>query len=341
MTSRSRNLPSLDTSTSSTSAEVQLTEDSLARLQISDVAEDRPRRPVGFQPHSYAGTGSGPATRGRPPSVTPSTTSVSDGEDEEDEVDLEPLGQSKKEDWLRKGKQKETITVQGTSDASGIAGTLPPEILLHVSPSHWMQARRYSGASRRERTRKLTHGQIFRQLDRQKDVKSCIQVNKTWCLYAFSLLWTRPSITRVSQLADVARVFESDKSLLPYANTVKRINLSAVTSELDINLFAPWKKCTRAERITLSGSDKLSSRAMRDVFSHMPNLVAIDLNKVWACDDNVISTIARGCRDLQGLNINGCSRVGDESMLQIAKNCKLMRRVCRPYPPISNPVRLN
>lgn len=56
---------------------------------------------------------------------------MSDGEDEDDGGQLEPVAQEKRDDWLRKGKEKEKVTDK--TGESAIAGTLPPEILLHVS----------------------------------------------------------------------------------------------------------------------------------------------------------------------------------------------------------------
>lgn len=103
---------------------LSLTQESLARLQIADNLPSRPRWASPAQAQSYAGP------RVRLPSVTPSTTSVSDGEDEDDGGELEPVAQEKKDNWLRKGKGRERAPEEPSR--SGIAETLPPEILLHV-----------------------------------------------------------------------------------------------------------------------------------------------------------------------------------------------------------------
>ncbi len=85
-----------------------LTESSLSRLPLG------PHVWPFNTAHSYSGR------------VTPSTTSVSDGEDEKEEVE-EGLGMSITEeqvrDWVGKGKSREGV---------GLAGSLPPEILVSV-----------------------------------------------------------------------------------------------------------------------------------------------------------------------------------------------------------------
>lgn len=64
--------------------------------------------------------------------MTPSTTSVSDGEDDDERAaDLEPVRQDKRESWLGKGKGK---AQECMGEQSGIAESLPPEILIQVSP---------------------------------------------------------------------------------------------------------------------------------------------------------------------------------------------------------------
>lgn len=193
---------------------------------------------------------------------------------------------------------------------------------------HPSESEELKSCSSPDQVRRDADDQIFRLLDRQSDVASCLKVNKTWCLYAFSVLWNRPSVTRASQVATIARVLNAKEPSLPYATAVKRINLSAVTNgPIDDHIFEPWKACVRAERLTLGKNTKVSARALRTVLKEMPKLIALDLAKVMLCDDSVIRTLAETCEDLQGLNINGCVMVGDEAMKLVADKCRSMRRV--------------
>lgn len=156
-----------------------------------------------------------------------------------------------------------------------------------------------------------------------------MRVNKTWCLYAFSLLWNRPVLSYRDQLVSFARILASDNPSLPYAIAVKRINLSAVAHSFNDNLLLPWKACTRAERVTLGGSSRLTAQTLAKVLGQMPNMIALDLNRVMLCDDRVLRTVAETAPGLQGLNLNGCAMVGDESMKLVAERCRLMRRVSK------------
>lgn len=136
-----------DESDASTSHITSLTQASLARLQLS---HDFPSRPAkwayGGHGHghaqSYNGGGGGGGGRGRLVSITPSTTSVSDGEepDQEDvKVDVEEPGVKK---WLDKGRTSGSASGSGGKGKErevvgkpGPMAALPPEILVHVSKS--------------------------------------------------------------------------------------------------------------------------------------------------------------------------------------------------------------
>jgi len=65
--------------------------------------------------------------------VTPSTTSVSDGEDAEGEDLNLSLTDEQIKDWVGKGKGKGRGDGDMIMDGSGLAGSLPPETLVQVS----------------------------------------------------------------------------------------------------------------------------------------------------------------------------------------------------------------
>ncbi|KAK4684638.1 F-box and leucine-rich repeat protein GRR1, partial [Tremellales sp. Uapishka_1] len=249
----------------------------------------------------------------RQPSVTPSSTSVSEGED--DDLSLS-LGPEDMQSWITggvKGKGKERASDSGSGSSSiggGLAGTLPPEILL----------------------------QIFRQLPSVRDLQSTLLVSRSWCLSSFSLLWSRPMLYSPSQLAAFLRVIIAKDPSLPYAASVRRITLASMTDVLTDDLFLPLEKCTRMERLTLAGATHLSSRAMRQVLKGMSDLMAIDLSMsksqedtaVRGVNDDVLATIAKSCTRLQGLNLSGCRVVGDDGILQIAECTRNLRRIKIP-----------
>lgn len=118
--------PSLPSTSRLPEQPTSLTQAALAQLSASP----RPPRWPPNTAHSYPGR--------KAASVTPSATSVSEG----DEIDGEDsrlslsLSDEQVKAWVRKGKGKEkerNVSAGGRLRDSGLANTLPPEILVHVS----------------------------------------------------------------------------------------------------------------------------------------------------------------------------------------------------------------
>lgn len=105
---------------------LSLTQASLAQLSLSQ----RPPRYLSSMP-TYPS---------RPQSNTPSITSVSDDEGNDTEVMEDSLNDETMISWIRKGKGRSTLQNSQEADlfsdagtGDGMAGTLPPEILVNVS----------------------------------------------------------------------------------------------------------------------------------------------------------------------------------------------------------------
>lgn len=322
----SRPVPRPTQSSQSASRSILLTSEALAALAIAESSasttpDPSPSPGTGYQNTNWSTRGnehydiprSGHGG-GRRRSVTPSTTSVSDGEEEGYEEAQDARSGAK--EWMnRKGKDKATERSY-SGQGSGMAGSLPEEVLMHVS---WV-SHHYGWNT--------ADIQIFRQVP-PRDLPNMLLVSRTWCLSAFPLLWARPSPTSIPALANLVRVIVTppESLSLPYPSYIRRVNLSSIASEVTDDLFSPFKICTRMERITMVGATKISALTLRAVVDCMPDLVALDLSNAGNMDDGVLKVIAGRCPRLQGFNLSGCKSVGDEGMKAIAGECKMLRRV--------------
>ncbi|KAK8844582.1 hypothetical protein IAR55_006429 [Kwoniella newhampshirensis] len=256
------------------------------------------------------GGGGGQSPLGRLFSATPSVTSVSDDEDRaiykiEEEAKSWLLDNRKRDSERRGGKGKGKMRVpDGTAaiegDGNGIAGTLPPEILI----------------------------QIFRLLPNPQDLVSSLLVSRSWCLCAFSLLWYKPTVLDAHTLAAIIRVLSSETSTnLPYANAVRRLHLTQLGWSLTDELLRPLASCTRVERLTLTGAYDLSASALMHVIDKMPELSSADLSEIESVDDDVVVLLAERCKKLQAVNLSCCKLVGDRGVSAMAEHDKLLKRV--------------
>lgn len=151
-------------------------------------------------------------------------------------------------------------------------------------------------------------------------------VSKTWCLAAFPLIWQRPPISTITQFAKFVRTLNDPGALLPYAATVRRLVCSAFARDMTDELFSKVSCCYNLERLFLPGAD-LSEKALTAVFQHLPELISVDLCGIDGVNDNVARQIASICTQVQGLNLTRCKRLGDEGIIAIARNLKMLRRV--------------
>nr|XP_019048410.1 hypothetical protein I302_02181 [Kwoniella bestiolae CBS 10118]OCF27340.1 hypothetical protein I302_02181 [Kwoniella bestiolae CBS 10118] len=233
-----------------------------------------------------------------PSSTSISDVSISDGEDEGD-----TLGEMEEaRSWLdmtgpstmRKGKGREKEEV-------GLAGRLPNEILI----------------------------QILRLLPDNRSLLSALLVSRSWCLCTFPLIWMKPQISSILTLASLIRVISPIKNLpttLPYSTSIRRIHLTQLSHTLSDELFAGLKRCTKLERLTLSGCTNLSSGGIVDVIRHLNELVSIDLSGIPSVDDRVLVELGRSCRKLQAVNLSECRLIGDEGVLALGRGCRGLRR---------------
>ncbi|OXG19701.1 F-box and leucine-rich repeat protein GRR1 [Cryptococcus neoformans Tu401-1] len=237
-------------------------------------------------------------------SGTPSAASTDD-EDDQDErgrggIDEEAKSWLELRDgrgWKRNGKYK-GVNKRGEIK-NDLTNQLPPEILI----------------------------QIFRYLPGNKDLLSVLLVSRFWCLCAFSLLWYKPTLPTITQLASIIRVIHSPTRSLPYANAIRRLPLIQLGPTLTDELFTSLSVCSRLERLNISGADKLTSGALRNVIACVPNLVSLDLTGVINTDDAVLVVVGETCKKLQAINLSECRLVGDEGVLALAKESRVLRRI--------------
>ncbi|RXK40704.1 hypothetical protein M231_01956 [Tremella mesenterica] len=220
-----------------------------------------------------------------------SVTTVSDGEDEE-AIALKDCAEAKK--WMLKGEGKKV----DRGGALGLAGTLPPEVLIH----------------------------IFHQLPSQADLAAAMLVSRTWCITAFPLLWLKPNFRDSEQIISVARVISSPNPMLPYAKAIRRLNLSLVRDSVVDEVAVAFEKCERVERLYLIRADHISSWSLRRMIRGMRMLVSVDFTDTCQVNDQVLHDLGKYCPVLQGINLTGCRTMTDLGLGSFARRARNLKR---------------
>ncbi|WWC85522.1 uncharacterized protein L201_000386 [Kwoniella dendrophila CBS 6074] len=280
---------------------------------------------------------------------TPSSTSISSDEEEDDHDEYGINDQSKAtinveieqaKSWLdmstttthisknhpsvtdviNRNKGKGKMQPMDDQQKEGSAAKLPPEILI----------------------------QILRLLPKNKDLLSALLVSRSWCLCTFSLLWTKPQITSVETLIDIVRVISSDvddlslsssitgtmnktkekkSTLLPYALTIKRLHLNQISNYLNDDLFLEFSRLKNLERLTISNCQNISTNTLIHVIRELNELTSIDCSNLnTTVNDLVVQELSYSAKNLQAINLSECKLLGDDGVLALAKGCKLLRR---------------
>lgn len=169
---------------------------------------------------------------------------------------------------------------------------------------------------------------IFSKLSSPADMLSCMLVCQKWASNCVGILWHRPACNRFENLCSVVASVGKEDSLFPYADLIKRLNLSALTEKVSDGTVLPFTQCKRIERLTLTNCSKLTDKGVSDLVEGNRHLQALDVSELRSLTDHTLLTVAKNCPRLQGLNITGCAKVSDESLITVSENCRQLKRVC-------------
>ncbi|TRM68097.1 hypothetical protein BD626DRAFT_480785 [Schizophyllum amplum] len=240
--------------------------------------------------------------------TAPSTTSLSEDDDDRDDVDV--------------GKQvffpADRSYVVSPAQWSGRSHKQPPASLTRAPRHHRCPIARLPAEL-------LIY--VFKFLHSPRDIYNCLFVSRTWCECSVELLWHKPMFSRIDTLAKMRRVLSATEHTFAYASFIRRLNFFNLAKDMQDGNFCIISRCDRLERLTLVNCEHISSIALERVLPSFPSLVAIDLNGVVNTTNEAIVGLALSSKRLQGINLAGCKHVSDEGVMALAINCPLLRRV--------------
>lgn len=169
---------------------------------------------------------------------------------------------------------------------------------------------------------------IFSKLSAPADIRRCMLVSRTWARYSVDLLWLRPSFGDWRKLLNVVANARKKDSYFPYHDLIKRLNLSALGTQISDGVIQPITGCKRIERLTLTSCSKLTDSSIEALLSGNKSLLALDVSGLDLITDKSMYAVARSCYKLQGLNITACRGITDESLVAVAESCRRIKRVC-------------
>lgn len=176
-----------------------------------------------------------------------------------------------------------------------------------------------------------------------KDLLSCSLTCKIWSYCALQLLWHKPLLLKPLAWTEFQKtlLLPEKTTYIAYAPLVRRINLSAVSDFISDDSLETLSVCKQLDRVTLTGCSYITDRGIINFLSKDVGqyLLSMDLSEIKNITDETIFMIAKTCKRLQGLNLSmnppikeECTAITDKSIVQLAENCRDLRRV-RSAPP--------
>ncbi|KAG0049811.1 SCF ubiquitin ligase complex subunit [Gryganskiella cystojenkinii] len=167
---------------------------------------------------------------------------------------------------------------------------------------------------------------IFRFLTSAHDLRSAVLVCKLWCCCGMDLLWSKPSLLTLSVIERMIETLSpSPKTLFPYAEYIRRLNLSFLAHDLTDSLLTQFAACTRLERLLLAGSNKTTETGLKQILklSSCRGLYALDLSEIPAVTDSLLEHISLSCPQLHTLYLGSCSTITDDALIKLSQ-CTLL-----------------
>ncbi|KAK4910512.1 SCF ubiquitin ligase complex subunit, partial [Elasticomyces elasticus] len=168
---------------------------------------------------------------------------------------------------------------------------------------------------------------IFSKLASPVDMRNSMLVCRGWASNAVGILWHRPSCNTWTNLGRVTASLGEPNSLFNYADLIKRLNLSALSHQVNDGTVVPFNQCKRIERLTLTGCKQLTDKGVSDLVEGNRHLQALDCSDIKNLTDRTIYLIAKDCPRLQGLNVTNCTALTDDALFEVSKNCRQIKRL--------------
>ncbi|KAG9065050.1 SCF ubiquitin ligase complex subunit [Linnemannia hyalina] len=168
---------------------------------------------------------------------------------------------------------------------------------------------------------------MFRFLAAAHDLRSAILVCKLWCSCGMDLLWSKPAFLTIPVAERMAQTLSLPSTIFPYANYIRRLNLSFIAPDVTDSILIQFAPCVRLERLLLAGGNKTTMVGLQHVLSGCPGLYSLDLSDIPAVTDALIEYVAEKCPRLHTLYIGSCSSLTDDSIVKLATSCPQLKRI--------------
>jgi F-box and leucine-rich repeat protein GRR1 len=176
----------------------------------------------------------------------------------------------------------------------------------------------------------------FAKLSSSSDLLHVMLTCKRWARNSVDILWHRPSCSTWDKHKSICQTLSLEHPYFSYRDFVRRLNLAALTDKVNDGSVMPLAECTRIERLTLTNCSNLTDSGLIALVSNNSHLYSLDVSLTTSSAESVvrdhiteasIDALTEHCPRLQGLNISGCQKISNESLIRLAHRCRSLKRV--------------
>lgn len=169
------------------------------------------------------------------------------------------------------------------------------------------------------------------------DIAACAILNSSYSLLVKDKIWNSPKFDKVAYIHDALYVFNNFLSQLPYVQTstasrIHHLDLRPITESLydRVNtrfLQITIEYCTNLTSLNLERAEFLNARSLPKQRWSLPHLTYLSLSYCPHVNDDMIVEIARSCRQLVQVELNGLTRHKGRGLAAIAAECDQLSSV--------------
>jgi len=182
---------------------------------------------------------------------------------------------------------------------------------------------------------------VFAKLSSSSDLLHAMLTCKRWARNAVDILWHRPSCSTWKKHESICQTLSLEHPYFAYRDFVRRLNLAALAEEVNDGSVQPLTECKRVERLTLTSCINLTDSGLIALVENNSHLYSLDVsypvpNTTPGTQEPVlrghitetsVDAITQNCPRLQGLNISGCQKISNESLVRLAQRCRYLKRL--------------
>ncbi|CAO3626302.1 unnamed protein product [Mucor fragilis] len=169
------------------------------------------------------------------------------------------------------------------------------------------------------------------------DVPTCALLNSSYNLLVKDRLWNNPGFDKIAYIHDALYIFNNFLAHLPHIQTstasrIHQLDLQSIQESLYDRVNPKFlqiivQHCTHLNALNLERAEFFNAKSLPKGLWAMPHLTDLNLSYCPNINDEMIIAIARACRQLTRVTLDGLGRHKGQGLAALAADCDQLSSV--------------